>query len=76
MWKSNRGMRFVPLYEAGPNRRAPEPSLEPKRRSRLELTAQSMTRGPRPACQGGRVTNKGVKRRDLNCRPHVKRGRS
>ena len=37
---------------------APKPSLEAKRRSRLVLAAQSMTRGPRPACQGGRVTNK------------------
>ena len=52
---------------------APKPSLEAKRCSRLVLAAQSMTRGLRPACQGGRVTNKGVKRRNLNCRPRAKR---
>ena len=34
------------LYEARPIRRAPEPSLEVKRRSCLVLAAQSMTRGP------------------------------
>ena len=40
------------------------------------LATQSMTRGPRPACQGERVTNKGVKRQDLNRRPRVKQGGS
>ena len=40
------------------------------------LTAQSMTEGPKPTCQGGRVTSKGVKRRDLNHRPRAKRGGS
>ena len=35
-----------------------------------------MTRGPRPTCQGEQVTNKGAKRRDLNRRPHAKRGGS
>ena len=66
MRKSNRGMR----------KSNQEPSLEAKRRSRLVLAARSMTNGPRPACQERRVTNEGVKRRDLNRRPCAKRGGS
>ena len=60
------------LYEARPNQRAPKPSLEPKRRPHLVLTAQSLTRGPRPTCQGERVTNRGVKRREPNRRPRAR----
>ena len=61
-----------PQYKARLNRRAPEPSLEPKRRPHLGLTARSMARGARPTCQGERVTNGGVKGRDPNRRPRAR----
>ena len=64
-------VRGSPHYKACLNQRASEPSLEPKRRPHLVLTAQSMATGPRPTCQGERVTNKGVKRRDPNRRPRA-----
>jgi len=73
MRESNRDMLFVPLC-----------SLTQLARPGTVAGTQAMPapgvnhpihdRGSRPACQGERVTNKGVKMRDLNRRPRAKRG--
>jgi len=73
MRKSNRGMRFAPLCSLTQLAR-PETVAGTQAMPAPGVNRPVHDRGSWPACQGEWVTNKGVKRRDLNHCPRAKRG--